>query len=338
MFSPNWASDYEDYLPEGLDRGNVGLWESLLEVTQDKTGEDRNQEVGSQPFHPSLSSTQGDTLDNIPKQGNETVEKHSTNDFGERKEFGTHQPIRGELQTFEDDSSLLSNSAHNLTSRSCEQEVSRDDLLNSIEPCHAQPEKLLSTKAIGEWKEFGSQLLTQGELQVTASTQSVDVASDSVMDYTNEFTNNENFKNIDEEDAGTKEKNQDEVEESEKIAEKNHKRTAIIGEMDFFTDKNHDHVKSNANNSDADHKKESDRPAGLQLKVNTGLNLLTTNTSSDQSMVDDGISTTMEDKKSKNEYAVIQAELDRAEPRESMFKRHVKPSYKQLQQFTDAYD
>ncbi|KAJ4730062.1 WRKY family transcription factor [Melia azedarach] len=90
-----------------------------------------------------------------------------------------------------------------------------------------------------------------------------------------------------------------------------HKRTVVIDEMDFFTDKNHDHVKSNANNSNADHKKESDRRTGLQHKVNTGLNLLTTNTNSDQSMVDDGISTNMEDKKCKNEYAVIQAELDR---------------------------
>ncbi|KAJ4715751.1 hypothetical protein OWV82_014070 [Melia azedarach] len=169
MFSPNWLSDFEEFLPEGLDRGNFGLWESPLEVTQDKTGEDRNQEVASQPFHPSVSSTQDDTLENIPKQGNETVGNHSTNGFGERKEFGTHQPIRGELQTFEDDSSHLSNSAHNVTSRSCEQEVSRDDLHNNIEPCHAQPEKLLSTKAIGEWKEFGSQLPTQGELQVRST-------------------------------------------------------------------------------------------------------------------------------------------------------------------------
>ncbi|KAJ4715731.1 MYB transcription factor [Melia azedarach] len=218
MFSPNWVSDYGDYLPDGLDQVNIGLSGSPLEVTEDywldvmpddalfkeidTLLEDINQEVVSQPFHPSLSSTQCDTLGNIPKQGNEIVGKHSTNSFGERKEFGTHLPIRGGLQTSEDDSSLLSNSAHNFTSRSSEQEVSRDDLLNSIEPCHAHPEKLFSTNAIGEWKESGSQLPTQGELQVqstttcvgTTSTQSVDDASESIMDYTNEFANKENFK------------------------------------------------------------------------------------------------------------------------------------------------
>lgn len=37
------------------------------------------------------------------------------------------------------------------------------------------------------------------------------------------------------------------------------------------------------------------------LYIQTGLNLLTTNTSSDQSMVDDGISPAVEDKRAKSE-------------------------------------
>ncbi|KAL5797906.1 hypothetical protein ACOSQ2_002726 [Xanthoceras sorbifolium] len=95
------------------------------------------------------------------------------------------------------------------------------------------------------------------------------------------------------------------------------KRT-VVDEMDFFADKNDD-VKppgiatATANNFNADFKNnDSGEPTtGLELNVNTGLNLLTTNTSSDQSMVDDGISTNMEDKKTKNEFAVLRAELDR---------------------------
>ncbi|KAA0040233.1 putative WRKY transcription factor 31 [Cucumis melo var. makuwa] len=45
--------------------------------------------------------------------------------------------------------------------------------------------------------------------------------------------------------------------------------------------------------------------------VNTGLKLLTTNSCSDQSMVDDGVSPNPEEKRVKNERAVLQAELER---------------------------
>ncbi|KAL9453679.1 hypothetical protein AB3S75_009312 [Citrus x aurantiifolia] len=79
-----------------------------------------------------------------------------------------------------------------------------------------------------------------------------------------------------------------------------HNKRKVIDEMDFFTDKN-------THSRDHHHYKDSK----LELNVNTGLNLLTTNTSSDHSTVDDGISTNMEDKKAKNEYAVVQAELER---------------------------
>ncbi|KAJ4715742.1 transcription factor LHW [Melia azedarach] len=189
MFSPNWVSDYGDYLPDGLDRVNFSLSKFPLEVTQDYFPDVLDwgnleampddafkciaTSLESRPFHPSLSSTQCDILGNIPKQGNEIVGTHSTNSFGEGKEFDTHLPIRGELQTSEDDSSLLCNSAHNLTSSSFEQEVSCDDFFNSIESCRAHPEKFLSTNDIGEWKESGSQLPTQGELHVRSSCISV---------------------------------------------------------------------------------------------------------------------------------------------------------------------
>ncbi|KAK7312702.1 hypothetical protein VNO77_36774 [Canavalia gladiata] len=81
-------------------------------------------------------------------------------------------------------------------------------------------------------------------------------------------------------------------------------------EMDFFSDKNnkHDNVVASASASDNDR---STTPPILEFKVNTGLNLLTTNTSSDQSMVDDDMSTNSEDKRTKNELAVLQAELER---------------------------
>ncbi|GAV73784.1 WRKY domain-containing protein [Cephalotus follicularis] len=82
----------------------------------------------------------------------------------------------------------------------------------------------------------------------------------------------------------------------------------VINEMDFFSNRTIDHdVKPSINNVN----KDPSLPSELELKVNTGLNLLTTNTSSDQSMVDDGISTNIEDMKAKSELAVVQAELER---------------------------
>nr|QGQ64040.1 WRKY transcription factor 17 [Santalum album] len=89
---------------------------------------------------------------------------------------------------------------------------------------------------------------------------------------------------------------------------------SIIGEMDFFTSKNHsgDGVKGDDDvDATRDDKKDSEGPNGFDFNVNTGLNLLTTNTSSDQSMVDDGISPNVEEKRAKIELAVLQAEVER---------------------------
>ncbi|KAJ9560922.1 hypothetical protein OSB04_006082 [Centaurea solstitialis] len=93
-----------------------------------------------------------------------------------------------------------------------------------------------------------------------------------------------------------------------------HKR---ISEMDFFADKKND---DNDNNDDDDNRlsrlpvSTSDPAAPiteLDFNINTGLHLVTGNTSSDQSLVDDGISPNSEDKRAKNELAVAQAQLEK---------------------------
>lgn len=83
-----------------------------------------------------------------------------------------------------------------------------------------------------------------------------------------------------------------------------------IDEMDFFA-RNNDTCSKATSAIDADASDMKDRivPTELNFNVNTGLHLLTGNTSSDQSMVDDGISS--DEKKVKNELAVLRAELER---------------------------
>ncbi|CAA7022654.1 unnamed protein product [Microthlaspi erraticum] len=84
----------------------------------------------------------------------------------------------------------------------------------------------------------------------------------------------------------------------------------VPGEVDFFSD-----MKSRVCRDD-----DVDNDAGLRVKkeeqqddrtdVNTGLNLRTTaNTGSDQSVIDDGESSEMEDKRAKNELVKLQDEL-----------------------------
>ncbi|XP_021893820.1 probable WRKY transcription factor 31 [Carica papaya] len=84
----------------------------------------------------------------------------------------------------------------------------------------------------------------------------------------------------------------------------------VIGEMDFFADKDTT-LARDSNHSPTDTNHSISHNTDLDFNVNTGLNLLTTNTSSDQSTVEDGTSTNMEDKRAKNELAVLQAELER---------------------------
>ncbi|KAL3509814.1 hypothetical protein ACH5RR_029215 [Cinchona calisaya] len=95
-----------------------------------------------------------------------------------------------------------------------------------------------------------------------------------------------------------------------------HNNSSDHQEMDFFADKKLDADQSKAdantiNDADADRKDLSGGPSELGFNVNTGLHLLTANTSSDQSIVDDGISPHSDDKRAKSELAVLQAELER---------------------------
>ncbi|XP_065878188.1 probable WRKY transcription factor 31 [Euphorbia lathyris] len=84
--------------------------------------------------------------------------------------------------------------------------------------------------------------------------------------------------------------------------------TAADG-IDFFSEnKDLDHSKSAAATSIVNVKKES---SYADDRVNTGLHLLTANTGSDQSTVDDGVSSDVDDKRSKNELVQLQSELQR---------------------------
>ncbi|KAE8673061.1 dienelactone hydrolase family protein [Hibiscus syriacus] len=90
----------------------------------------------------------------------------------------------------------------------------------------------------------------------------------------------------------------------------------IVGERDFFAEKNDRKLvvddADSMHTSDTDIKGSTDR-TDLELNVDIGLNLLTTNTGSDQSSVDNnGISHEMVDKKSNNQVVVLQDQLKRA--------------------------
>nr|KYP62746.1 WRKY transcription factor 6 [Cajanus cajan] len=101
----------------------------------------------------------------------------------------------------------------------------------------------------------------------------------------------------------------------------------VVGEVDFFSDRNKPNVKPNII------KKENidEKP----LHVNTGLQLLTANTGSDQSTVDDGVSSDAEDKRVKStELAQLQVELQRMNAENKKLKEmlsHVTGNYTALQ-------
>ncbi|CAK9146873.1 unnamed protein product [Ilex paraguariensis] len=78
----------------------------------------------------------------------------------------------------------------------------------------------------------------------------------------------------------------------------------VVGEVDFFSDKKR-------SNDDMVVKLENSPPRTNQYDVNTGLNLLTGNTGSDQSTVDDSTSSDMEYKRAKDEMVLLQVELER---------------------------
>ncbi|KFK40614.1 hypothetical protein AALP_AA2G019000 [Arabis alpina] len=79
----------------------------------------------------------------------------------------------------------------------------------------------------------------------------------------------------------------------------------VPGEVDFFSDK-----KSRVCHVDVDETRVKKEEHDDRTDVNTGLNLRTTgNTRSDESMIDDGVSSEIEDKRAKNELAQLQDEL-----------------------------
>ncbi|XVF26073.1 hypothetical protein REPUB_Repub13aG0268600 [Reevesia pubescens] len=88
-----------------------------------------------------------------------------------------------------------------------------------------------------------------------------------------------------------------------------------VDEVDFFSDKKHrvvdDRDQDNKTNT-VNVKKETSHCEGgpdSNLDVNTMLHLLTANAGSDQSTVDDGVSSDMEDQRAKNELAKLHVEL-----------------------------
>ncbi|PHT43190.1 WRKY transcription factor 6 [Capsicum baccatum] len=101
--------------------------------------------------------------------------------------------------------------------------------------------------------------------------------------------------------------------------EEEHNNRPVIDEMDFFADKKNGNnseeadVTTTTNNTinHSDRKDSNTPPPELDFNINTGLHLLTANTYSDQSIVDDGLSPNSEDKRTKSELAVLRAELER---------------------------
>nr|QQV37215.1 WRKY transcription factor [Boehmeria nivea] len=89
---------------------------------------------------------------------------------------------------------------------------------------------------------------------------------------------------------------------------------APVGVVDFFSDQKRPVNDDRESATVAAVKKEdslADQPSRPSFDVNTGLGLLTANTGSDQSTVDDGVSSDVEDKRSKIELAQLQVQLQR---------------------------
>ncbi|KAK8575438.1 hypothetical protein V6N13_033325 [Hibiscus sabdariffa] len=92
------------------------------------------------------------------------------------------------------------------------------------------------------------------------------------------------------------------------------KRRVVFNEVDFFSGDRDDKKKTaltvvNVKKEETFH---GESGLGSELDVNTGLHLLTANnTGSDQSTVDDGVSSDVEDKRAKNQVAQLQVELKR---------------------------
>ncbi|KAL1334578.1 WRKY transcription factor 6 [Arachis ipaensis] len=106
-----------------------------------------------------------------------------------------------------------------------------------------------------------------------------------------------------------------------------HNNRAVVGEVDFFNTSSSSSVK----NQTCTHGSLSE----FNLHVNTGLQLLTANSKSDQSTVDDGVSSDAEDKRPKTTQLVqVQEELQRVNSENQKLKEtlnHMRSSYMNLQ-------
>nr|GMC87906.1 probable WRKY transcription factor 31 [Ipomoea batatas] len=86
------------------------------------------------------------------------------------------------------------------------------------------------------------------------------------------------------------------------------RQQVVLNEVDFFSEKKKPVdsgfvVKKETSNDEP--------PIRTDLNINTGLQLVTANTGSDQSTIDDGVSSGMEERRVKDEVAGLQAELER---------------------------
>ncbi|KAG8385765.1 hypothetical protein BUALT_Bualt03G0079300 [Buddleja alternifolia] len=86
-------------------------------------------------------------------------------------------------------------------------------------------------------------------------------------------------------------------------------RRVVLGEVDFFAEKGRPVNDVNAVNVKKENYQAAEATTFRELDVNTGLQLV--NTGSDQSTVDDGISSDAEDKRAKIELAQLQVELEK---------------------------
>ncbi|XP_007026134.2 PREDICTED: probable WRKY transcription factor 31 [Theobroma cacao] len=116
------------------------------------------------------------------------------------------------------------------------------------------------------------------------------------------------------------------------------KRPVAVDEVDFFSDKKTRVVVGGDDKTGTvSVKKETshgEAAPGSDLDVNTGLHLLTANAGSDQSTVDDGVSSDMEDKRAKNELAQLHVELQRMNAENQKLRdmlSHVSNNYSALQ-------
>lgn len=109
---------------------------------------------------------------------------------------------------------------------------------------------------------------------------------------------------------------------------------AVADEMDFFSDKNRLRDSSNAHDIKKEDSKDGLVSSRFCLDVNTGLNLLTANTASEQSTVDDGTSNNVDDKRVKGELMALHTAMERMTAENEKLKEmlnQVSSSYQTLQ-------